>query len=243
MTNIIIIIGSPRGKKSNSVNAVKQLFCEVDKYTTDYMLDVVYLSERIINECCGCLSCFKICKICPRFHDDVHDIEKKMLGADLIIWVSPVYAHNVTGIMKNFIDRISYGLHIFRFIGKFGYVISISASNGNSFVNDYLGKILLYFGVKVIDKLSIQTFRGLSEDVLNKHAKQIAGFICGNGYRRTNDFEEKYYIAMKPALQEVIKRTETNETRFWSENDYFNYSSFEELFRIKCTHCSSTSLL
>ena len=43
--------------------------------------------------------------------DDALMIREEMLNADGLIFVSPVYAHQVTALMKNFIDRFAYVLH------------------------------------------------------------------------------------------------------------------------------------
>lgn len=68
--------------------------------------------------------------------------------------------------MKNFIDRIAYGLHIMRFTGKYGVTVSLSDSNGNSFVDGYLSKILMYMGVKVIQNISIQRVKAVDPSVI-----------------------------------------------------------------------------
>lgn len=40
-----------------------------------------------------------------KIEDDVHKLHDKMRNADVIIFGSPSYFNNVTGLMKNFIDR------------------------------------------------------------------------------------------------------------------------------------------
>lgn len=47
---------------------------------------------------------------CP-LKDDRALIEQKLRGADGIILSSPVYVNNVSGLMKNFIDRFAYTNH------------------------------------------------------------------------------------------------------------------------------------
>ncbi|MCK5490936.1 MAG: flavodoxin family protein, partial [Candidatus Pacebacteria bacterium] len=57
-----------------------------------------------IEFCNGCLTCDStgLCNI----RDDMQMIYSKLEDADLIILGSPTYFDNVTGMMKNFIDRL-----------------------------------------------------------------------------------------------------------------------------------------
>lgn len=41
-------------------------------------------------------------------------LEKKILEADLIVLLSPVYLNNVSGAMKTFLDRIGSWVHTLR---------------------------------------------------------------------------------------------------------------------------------
>jgi len=61
--------------------------------------------------CRGCFACFSKGKeFCP-LKDDKPEIERKLLESDGVIQISPGYAWNVSGLMKNFIDRFAYTLH------------------------------------------------------------------------------------------------------------------------------------
>ena len=133
--------------------------------------------------------------------------------------------------MKNFIDRIAYGLHIMRFTGKYGVTVSLSDSNGNSFVDGYRSKILMYMGVKVIQNISIQRVKAVDPSVFINCGKQITEIIEGSGGRKSTEYEELVFQTMKNALLNVQERLETNETRYWKEHGYFECNSFEEVFQ------------
>jgi len=64
-----------------------------------------------------------------------------MIEADGIIFVSPVYCENVSGLMKNFIDRFDYVFHRQRFFDQKAMVLSTSAGGGLKDTLDYLKKL------------------------------------------------------------------------------------------------------
>ncbi len=230
MKKIVIVIGSPRGRQSNTAGIIKTLMEKVDSYNKKYKLNIIYLSEMNINECCGCMSCFSQCRVCPKFKDDIQSIEEQIIESDILILASPVYAHNVPSIMKKFIDRVSYGLHVFRFAGKYGYVITTSSSNGNIFVEDYLKKLLMYFGVKCVDEISIQLSKGVNDKKIEEVAEKISEIIADKLRRNSNEYEEKYYEIIKSAMIEIRKNHKTNEVLYWERHDFFQYEKFEDLF-------------
>lgn len=106
---ILIINGSPKGEKSNSLrlthsfvegikkeNQSKQILTEIEQ------LDVLKLD---IKGCRGCFACWKSTpgKCCIR--DDMTSVLLKFLWADVIIYSFPLYYFNVPGSLKNLIDR------------------------------------------------------------------------------------------------------------------------------------------
>jgi multimeric flavodoxin WrbA len=66
---------------------------------------LVDLNEHNIRRCTGCDACVRK-KPCPESeHDDMPELEKKLLRADGIIIAAPSYFTSVPGILKDFIDR------------------------------------------------------------------------------------------------------------------------------------------
>ena len=65
--------------------------------------EVIMLREKNIGHCGGCLFCHdkKGCAI----KDDMDLIYKKLIEADLIILATPNYFDNVSGLLKDFMDR------------------------------------------------------------------------------------------------------------------------------------------
>ena len=107
--NILIINGSPKGEKSNSLrltNAFIKGICDANQ-NSNILTEVEELnvSKLDIQACKGCFACWKVTpgKCCMK--DDMAIVLKKILWADLIIYSFPLYYFNVPGILKNLIDR------------------------------------------------------------------------------------------------------------------------------------------
>lgn len=96
MSKTLLISGSPR--KGNTDFVLTQIFNEIK---TDK--ELILLRDKNIKHCLGCLSCHKKPKCVIK--DDMTDILNKMLEADVIIIGTPNYFDNVSGLLKDFIDR------------------------------------------------------------------------------------------------------------------------------------------
>lgn len=106
---ILAIMGSPKGKGSG-YKIVKMI---EDRMIAkgDVEFEYLFLKDANLKPCIGCYICMtKGEDKCP-LKDDRALIEQKLRGADGIILSSPVYVNNVSGLMKNFIDRFAYTNH------------------------------------------------------------------------------------------------------------------------------------
>ena len=66
--------------------------------------ELVFLSDLTIGFCSGCLSCVKHKGACVK-QDDMQWLLQKMLAAQALVLGSPNYYYDVSGLMKNMIDR------------------------------------------------------------------------------------------------------------------------------------------
>ncbi|MDP4181444.1 MAG: flavodoxin family protein [Bacillota bacterium] len=101
---VLGVNGSPKGRESNT-DCILQPFL---KGTRDAgaEAEVIYLYDRKIAHCIGCYSCWSKTPGECIHKDDMRDLLPKVMDADIIVWASPLYFYTVTGIMKNFIDRL-----------------------------------------------------------------------------------------------------------------------------------------
>lgn len=103
--NILVINGSPKGKRSNSLRLTNAFIEGYIGKREDVTVDEIDLASMKINPCKGCFACWQktpgVCVI----KDDMASIIQKEIEADLIIWSFPLYYFNVPGLLKNMIDR------------------------------------------------------------------------------------------------------------------------------------------
>ena len=108
---ILLINGSPKGKRSNSL---KLAYSFIEGFKNGYTdneeresisIDELHVALMEIAACKGCFACWQKTPGVCCIKDDMQTVIKKLIEADLILWSFPLYYFNVPGILKNLIDR------------------------------------------------------------------------------------------------------------------------------------------
>lgn len=147
---ILAIIGSPKGK-GNSYALTRKVE-EKMRSLGDVEFEYLFLKDVDLQPCRGCYVCLgKGEGRCP-LKDDRPMIEEKMRAADGVIFVSPTYVINVSGLMKNFIDRFAYVCHRPRFF-KRSMVISTTGGVGQQVTALILAVTAMTWGYSVAYRL------------------------------------------------------------------------------------------
>lgn len=135
---IIAIMGSPhKGKGYQLIQKIEASLGCLDKVDFSY----IFLSDVDLKPCMGCFACIgKGEKYCP-LKDDKNWIEAEILSADGVILSTPGYAQNVSGLMKNFIDRFAYSLHRPKFFNQ-SLMLVANGGSGLAKVNKSLAMTL-----------------------------------------------------------------------------------------------------
>lgn len=135
---VLAIQGSPH--RGNTWDRVEQ-FGRLLENLGDVEFEHVALNDVNLEMCRGCYLCFdRGEENCP-IQDDRSLLEQKLAEADGVVFASPVYAMNVTAMMKNFVDRLAYTFHRPRYFGKYAVGISVAGGIGNK---ETLGYIRMY---------------------------------------------------------------------------------------------------
>ncbi len=101
---ILVINGSPKGKRSNSYKLTRS-FVEGISEKTDVECEEIFVKDKNIGTCLGCFACWnKTPGVCV-VKDDMKDVLDKILWADIVIWSFGLYYFNVPGKMKLLVDR------------------------------------------------------------------------------------------------------------------------------------------
>ncbi|GAA0076971.1 flavodoxin family protein [Clostridium sp. CTA-5] len=101
---VLAINGSPRGEKGNTQVLLKFFLngCEEAGAETE----IVYLKDKNIKHCNGCFTCWTKTPGKCIHKDDMEELLNKILKADIIVYATPLYYYTVTGLMKDFMDRM-----------------------------------------------------------------------------------------------------------------------------------------
>jgi len=100
MTSILCVSGSPRegGNTDTMISEFHRGAIETGGKST-----LIKLREVIFSGCDGCEGCNETHKC--HLNDDMQGIYSLLEKADVWVFASPVYWWNISGLLKNFIDR------------------------------------------------------------------------------------------------------------------------------------------
>jgi multimeric flavodoxin WrbA len=98
MSTVLGICGSAR-KNGNTATLLREAL-----NATGMESELVFLSDLTIGFCSGCLSCVKNKGVCIK-DDDMKGLLEKMIESRAIVLGSPNYYYDVSGLVKNMIDR------------------------------------------------------------------------------------------------------------------------------------------
>src|SRR5512138_1086207 len=132
MKKVTAFVGSAH--KKNTYKAVVQFLNNLQALG-DVETEIVTLSDYKLGFCRGCRLCFeKGEEYCP-LKDDRDVLFEKLTASDGVIFATPNYTFQMTGMMKAFIDRLGFACHRPRFFGKvFTSIVTQGFGGGSDIV-------------------------------------------------------------------------------------------------------------
>lgn len=170
MKKVTVFIGSPR--KHATYQAVQELEKNLKSYgSIDF--EYVMLKDYNLEHCSGCCLCFnKGEEYCP-LKDDRDVLLEKLYNSDGVIFATPTYSFQVTAIMKNFLDRISFVYHRPRFFDKAFTAIVVQGIYGGASTLKYLETMGENFGFHMAKGCCLWTLEPMTELQQKKISQQI----------------------------------------------------------------------
>ncbi|MBP8717472.1 MAG: flavodoxin family protein [Candidatus Atribacteria bacterium] len=219
MKKITAFIGSAR--KKGTYLAVQEFEKNLKKYG-DIDFEYVFLSDYNLEFCSGCKLCFdKGEQFCP-YNDDRNVLIAKLEEADGVVFASPSYAFQVSGRMKNFIDRIAFIYHRPRFFKKIFTAIATQFIPFGNQTQKYLESVGHNLGFDVLKGTTIITPEPIPEKQLEKLKANIMK-LAGQFNNRL--YEEK---SVKPSLFKVITFRMTRSGLQSSDLKLYDYEYYKE---------------
>ncbi|UCE16051.1 MAG: flavodoxin family protein, partial [Candidatus Bathyarchaeota archaeon] len=143
--------------------------------------ELVHLADFDIEHCSGCSDfCEKTgeCKI----QDDMQKLYPKLKEAKLLVIGTPTYYWNVTGLVKDFIDRTNPLYHTGSLKGKMGAAVAVAEEDGQelalSAISSFfelqnmkqVGSIAIVRGDKPVGAAELKMAKTLGETIASKIA-------------------------------------------------------------------------
>ncbi len=97
---IVILEGSPN--KNGSSNLLAECFQQGAK-EAGHAVEVIDAAHAEIHPCIGCIHCGYEGPCVQK--DDVEEIRKKILSADMMVFVTPLYYYGMSAQLKTLVDR------------------------------------------------------------------------------------------------------------------------------------------
>jgi multimeric flavodoxin WrbA len=243
MKKVTAFVGSAR--KKNTQHAVVQFMNNLEAYG-DVLNEIVILSDYNLGICRGCFQCFERGEeFCP-LKDDRDVLMDKIMTSDGVIFASPNYSFQLSGMMKVFLDRFGFAVHRPRYFGKTFTSIVTQGFHGGSDIVKYLDFVGDYVGFNTVKGASLTTLIPISEKAQQKIDKTLANLsirfhasLAGPAYPVPT--LEKLMIfrmgrtSMKQMLDDKSLDFRYYKAKGWLESDYY-YPSHLGMFKRAAGH-------
>jgi multimeric flavodoxin WrbA len=226
---VTAFIGSAR--KKHTYDAVRQFLEKLQSFG-DIETEIVMLSDYKLQTCKGCQCCFaKGEELCP-LKDDRDKLIKKMIASDGVIFASPNYSFQVSGLMKIFLDRIAFLLHRPRFFGKtYTSIVAQGIYGGKDIVKylDFMGGAL---GFNVVSGSCITTLEPMTEKgrvkidgMLDWQSKKFYKQLLKKEYPTPSLFQLLIFRMSRASRKIMLSETDRDYTylkeKGWFGSDYY----------------------
>jgi multimeric flavodoxin WrbA len=165
MPKYLLISGSQRN--GNTEFVLSKILDSLDVPSSDK--ELILLKNKNIKHCIGCLRCH----ITPKcaIKDDMTEILGKMRNAEVLIIGTPNYFGNVTGLMKDFIDRTHPVYNTSLLKGKKVILIMVGGSEAEKSAKYLAGSMEGFIKYQKLDLIGSYCFQALNADELKKDSK------------------------------------------------------------------------
>jgi len=226
---VTAFIGS--AQKQHTYHATEQFLRNLQSLgNVDY--EIVRLSEYNLQICKGCKLCTdKGEEFCP-LNDDRDKLVEKMAQSDGVVFATPNYAFQVSGLMKVFLDRFNPYLHRPQFFGKaFTSIVAQGVYGGNKIVK-YINFIGSGLGFNVVDGSCITTLEPMTEKArqkidrtLEKHSVKYYSRLIKSDYPSPSLFKLMAFRWGRTAIKEMLNENFRDYTHYrdkgWFESNYY----------------------
>lgn len=167
MNEVILVSGSNRS--GNTEYILKKINENIENS------NLILLKDKKIEYCKGCLACHYKDKCI--INDDINDISKTLINSKLIIFGIPNYFDNVSGLFKNFIDRLHPMYKSEKLKDKKVIFIYIGGGNPDGTkikLHQSIEGLVKYLNLDILNEFSL---KALNFDEMNNRENEIDEII------------------------------------------------------------------
>jgi len=220
MKRITAFVGN--GRKRHTYNAAAQFLRNLQALG-DVEFEIIPLGDYQLETCRGCQVCFdKGEERCP-LRDDRDALIRKIEASDGVLFATPNYTFQVSGLMKTFLDRLGFACHRPRFHGKaFTAIVAQGIGGGGKIVKylDFVGKVL---GFNTVKGSCLRTLEPMTEKAQQKIDRTLARLS-----RRFHERLEKPAFPVPSLLWLMIFRMSRTSMRLMLDSTSRDYAYYLE---------------
>jgi multimeric flavodoxin WrbA len=226
---VTAFVGSAR--KKHTYKATEQLMHNLQSLG-DIEYEIITLSDYHIEVCKGCKLCLdKGEELCP-LKDDRDKLIEKMNNSDGIVFASPNYSFNVSGLMKVFLDRLGFIFHRPRFFGKaFTSIVAQGVYRGDKIIDyfNFIGKSLGFNLVKGCCLNSLEPMtekdRKKTDMIIEKQSRKFYSTLIKKEYPIPTFFQLMIFRMARTSMNLLLNESWRDYTYYrkkgWFESDYY----------------------
>jgi multimeric flavodoxin WrbA len=194
--------------------------------------EIVRLSDYNLGICKGCKLCLDKGEELCQLKDDRNILIEKMNNSDGIIFASPNYSFNLSGLMKIFLDRLGYIFHRPRFFGKAFTSIVVQGVYRGKEITKYFNFIGNGLGFNVVKGCCLNSLEPMTEKdqkmidrVIDKQSKRFYSALTNKDFPVPTIFELMVFRMARTSMKLLLNESWRDYTYYtnngWFESDYY----------------------
>ncbi|HDS06123.1 MAG TPA: flavodoxin family protein [Bacteroides sp.] len=226
---VTAFVGSAR--KKHTFKATEK-FLQHLQVLGDVEYEIIALSEYNLKTCRGCKLCLdRGEEKCP-LKDDRDLLMEKIMQSDGVVFSSPNYAFQVSGLMKVFLDRFGFVLHRPRYFGKtFTSIVAQGIYGGKDIVKylDFVGgglgfNVVRGFCIKTLEPMTDEA-RRKTETLIEKQSIKYYRELVRKANPAPSLFKLMIYRLSRTSMKMILDDQYRDYTYFtekgWFQSDYY----------------------
>ena len=226
--NISIVKGS-LNKFGDSSQIIEKLIQNFNDNEEEQFIFHQLNIENILN-CKGCKHCFETGTCILDNNDNFYEVKNKLNMSKIIIFSTPIYVDNVSGMIKTFFDRMASWTHLMSLSGKLCILIITTQNSGIKEVSDYLYKVMTSLGLIIVGIILKRT-----NDDIHFLNDQIETAVFSTMYYlkkpsniSANQTLEKMFQSYKYVYDNCFTKSSKNYEKVQWNNRYKDINTFQD---------------